>query len=212
MKNFLKKQREILAILAYVILIGALFYSVVFPVLKKIGQTRDKIQEEQIKQEGNKKHLEELPKFKEQYKSLENVDFKQYLLDKNNAVVLIEKLEALAAQSGNKINITVQDQDLNKNVGGKAKKGQETTLTSELSNDNYLQFKIVINGDFNSIFKFIKILENFDYNSDIIGLSIRSNKVKTMGTINPFSSNDAQNKESSDGKLEATLDAVFYAK
>lgn len=209
MKNLIKKQREILAIFLYIVLILVLVYVVIIPLLQKITYIKDKIQEEQIKQESNRKHLDELPKFKEQYKMLENVDLEQYLLDKGNAVSLIEKLETLASQTGNKINIAVQEENKNTNV--KVKKG-EVSIVSDLPSDKYLQLKITLGGDFNSIMKFIKNLENFDYNSDIIMMDIKNRKIiSNLNSGNPFSSGEQQGNDG-DGKVEAILDTVFYSK
>lgn len=209
MKKFLKKQREILAVLMYILLISGLIYVVVLPLLSKINNIKDKIQEEQIKQESSKKHLEELPKIKEEYQMIEDVDLKQYLLDRGNEVSLIEKLEALAARSGDKISIAVQD-DKNKSVPAKAKKGQESSIVTDLSSDKYLQLRITLAGDFNSIGRFVKSLETFEYYSDIIGMQIRSNKSVTSNA-SPFSATKPEENKNS-GELEAVLDSVFYAR
>lgn len=214
MENFLKKQREILVIIVYVVFVIGLIYAVIFPLLSRISDSRDKIQEEQLRQESSKKHLDELPKFKEQYGMLKDVDLQTYLLDKDNAVTLIEKLEALAAQSGNTITITVQDQDASKNVSVKSKKDQDKALINDLPNDNYLQLKILLDGNFNSIGKFVKLLESFEYNCDIVDMDISVKKQNGSASSNLFSSNGEKPEEpkKTNGQLEATLNTVFYAK
>lgn len=213
MEKFLKKQREILAVLLYALLISGLCYMVIRPLLSKINSTMDRIQEEQIRQESSKKHLEELPKIKEEYQMIKDTDLKKYLLDRGNEVALIEKLEALAAGSGNKISIAVQDQEKNKAAATKTKKGVEQNITADLPSDNYLQLEIVLNGDFNSIGKFVKSLETFDYYSDIIGMEIKNLKEtsKTSST-SPFSDAKPEENGNSITGVEASLNTVFYVR
>ena len=91
---------------------------------------------------------------------------------------------------------------------------QEDVLTNDLPNENYLQFEIVLNGDFNTIGRFVKSLENFEYYCDIVGLQIRNSTEVTSSKSsqgNPFNeSGDSRDSQNKNGKLEATLDVVFY--
>ena len=238
MNNFFKKQREVLAILVYVVFIFALVYFVVFPLLAKIGNVKDQIQEEAMNQEISRQQLSELPKIQDQYAVLEkNAASADVLLDKGNAVVLIENLEKLADDSGDKITITVDDQNTATTpVVSQVKNADSNTLVKNLPSANYLQFKIVLNGNFFAISKFVNSLESFNYYSDIIGIEIKKDDainqsslaVSDSGVLNPF---QATGKVTAPGsspsssvqavpapanipsdKLDATLDVVFYTK
>lgn len=216
MNNFLKKRREILAIFAYVALIAGLFYAVIFPLISKINDVNDRLQEETLKQESARQHLSELPKIQQQYEVIEkNATSLDVLLDKNNAVGLIETLEKLADETGNSITISVQDQSPAKS-SAKAKNAQENTIVNSLPSQNYLQLKITLNGDFDRMGKFIKALESFEYYCDIIGIQIKDTKEEDkLSGGDPFDSKSKQSaaaESKKSGDLEAVLDVVFYAK
>ena len=237
MKNFFQKQREILAIFFYVLFILALVWVVILPLLGKINNVNDQIQQEAMKQQSNKQRLDDLPKIQAQAEAVEkNQAALDVLLDKNNAVVLIEKLEKLADDSGDKITIAVQDQASAKTLApaetpapaGAASTPPDNSLVSKLPNQNYLQLKITLDGNLNSIAAFIKSLESFEYYSDIIGLDIKKSDPTAAGAaalagsgmLSPF---DAAGKPIAapasptaatvpTDSLSASLDVVFYTK
>ena len=115
MKKIFQKQREIIIIFAYVGVVLALIYFIILPLLSKIEGVNNQIQEESMKQEIVKQQLGELPKIQQQYNTLQtNEGAIDVLLDKDKAVALIESLEKLAQDSGNKIEISVQNSQLQK--------------------------------------------------------------------------------------------------
>lgn len=212
MENFIKKQREIIAVVAYIFFIAVLIYGIVLPVYGKIGEMKDRIQEEQIIQESKRKSLSELPVISSQFEKIENSTFLNSLLDRENAVGLIESLEKLASESGNEIAITAQEQTNTKNTSAKSKKAQEKENIISLPNENYLQLKITLQGDFNTIVKFIKKLENFPYYNDIISMQIQKNTEKRTDK-NIFSPTEGRDTIENTGKdLEGSFDIVFYTK
>lgn len=227
MKNFFKKQREPLALIVYALLVFAIVWGVVFPLLGKIDFVKNKIQEENLRQQGSRERLSELPKIRNQFSELEkNESSLDVLLDKNNAVVLIEKLEKIADDSGDKITISVQDQTTLKTPPVTAQNSKDNALVNALPSKNYLQLRIALTGDFNSINKFVKSLESFEYYCDIIGMQIKtsdttSSNLPTVadnsGMLDPFAgsgkTNAVKSTSSSTGNnLSAILDVVFYSK
>jgi Tfp pilus assembly protein PilO len=217
MKNFFQKQREIMIIFVYVIVIAALFYFVILPLLSKIEGVNNEIQEESMKQEIVRQQLANLPKIQQQYDVLqENEGSIDVLLDKDKAVVLIESLEKLAQDSGNNIEISVQTPPAQKSTAVKpGKKTLENVLVDALPSTDYLQMQIKLTGDYNKIVDFIGRLENMEYYSDIIGIQIGENDTASGAVvINPFSSVKPADSEkiSNQGDLKATLDVVFYIK
>lgn len=223
MKNFLHKQREIIAILAYVAVVVGIVYFAIFPLLGRINSINDEIQQETMKQESVKLHIEQLPKIQKQYEALQaSGDLMDVLLNKDKAVVLIERLEKLADSTGNEITIAVQQET------APVKKTQtktattaavEDTLVANLPSADYLEMKISLNGSYNSIIEFIDLLEKFEYYADIIEIKINKEEANvstvnsaTVGMFSRSSSVTSKQAETSSkkGELAASLGVVFY--
>lgn len=220
MKKIFQKQREIIIIFAYIVAVTMLVYFVVLPLLSKIEEANNQIQEESMKQEIIKQQLGELPKIQQQYDALqENEGSVDILLDKDNAVTLIEKLETLADNCGDKIEISVQNSQLQKNiVVATIKTSTEDTLINALPSTDYLQMQIVLTGNYNEAIDFIRKLESMEYYSDITGIKIKQNEQTIdVGVANPFSSNSTTDVQKISDKsnlenIETTLNVVFYTK
>jgi len=220
MKNFFKKQREIITILIYVGVVLVLIYFVILPLLSKIKNINDQIQEGGMKQELVKQQLAELPKIQQQYNVLQkNEGLIDVLLNEEEAVVLIERLEKLAQDSGNKIEISVQNPQLKKStatVPGKI--NADNVLVSALPSTDYLQMQILLTGDYNKAVDFIGKLENIEYYSDIIGIRIKQGELSSStGAANPFIPGSVVDPQQiSNGSnladLKTILDVVFYTK
>jgi hypothetical protein len=229
MKKFFKKQRELVIIIAYAGLVFVLVYFVILPLISRINTKIDQIQEENIQQEIVRQQIEDLPKIQQQYDVLQKEEgLIDVLLDRNDAVTLIKKLEKLAENSGNKITIAVQDapvqpvQKSNPKTAAKTNVADSDDITKSLPSTNYMQLKITLDGNYNSIVNFVKLLEKFEYYSDIIGIQIRQNEssggqtanIGTLNSSNTVSKNGEEIKPTEENKttLEASLDVVFYTK
>lgn len=226
MKNFFKKQSEILAILLYVIAVIGLVYFIILPLIGRINGISDQIQQELLNQEGVKLHIEQLPKMQKQFQDLQNNgELENVLLKKEKAVVLIEKLEELAESTGNEIKIEVQDVAIIEPVKKSAKKGAESSdnaLILGLPSSDYLQMKIILTGEYNSIIGFIALLEKFEYYSDITIIQINKsdNSAKSPNSISnsgmfgsaPLAADDdsAQVAVPMKNEIAASLNVVFY--
>ncbi|MDD5463552.1 MAG: hypothetical protein PHP62_00165 [Candidatus Moranbacteria bacterium] len=223
MKNFLNKQREIIAILAYVAVVVGIIYFAIFPLLGRIRSINDEIQQETMKQESVKLHIEQLPKIQKQYEALQaSGDLMDVLLNKDKAVVLIERLEKLADNTGNEITIAVQqDTAPVKKTQAKAATtaAVEDTLVANLPSTDYLEMKISLNGSYNSIIEFIDLLEKFEYYADIIEIKINKEEANVSttnsATVGMFSrpvsvTSKQPETPSKKGELTASLGVVFY--
>lgn len=224
MKNFIQKQKELVVISAYIMVIIMLIYFVVVPLVSKINETNDQIQKERINQNMIEQKIAELPKIQQQYNTiLEKENIIDVFLDKNEEVGLIEKIEKLAQDTDNKIEISVQsNQPQTKNTDNKKKKKVEETLVSKLPSTDYLQMQIILNGSYNDMLNFIRRLENMENYSDIIKIKIEqtdSNAItnSNFGSANPFvqaPSTDSEDTANSviEKDLKTTMDIVFYTK
>lgn len=222
MNNFLRKQREIVAIIAYVAVIFLLVYFVVLLLIEKINEANYQIQEEGMKQEIARQHINDLPKIQKQYEELENsIDLTDVLLDENEAVALIERLEKTAKETENNIEIEVQAQNDQKKSPAKTKAGAEVLLVDELPTQDYLQLKITLDGRYDSIVDFVRKIENFEYYCDITEVQInRSDDVSSARSgseaTNPFSFSVKKDEKDiakdKNGPLSSSLIVVFYKK
>lgn len=229
MKNFLHKQREILTVLAYVGIVSVLVFFVILPLLDRIDRINDQMQEENARHESIENQIKDLPKIQKQYEDLQNnQDLSAVLFEKNEAVQLIERLEKLAEETGNIIDMSIQDTAPvavdNKKTSSKTKNETEKSLLEDLPNSNYLPIKIIISGDYNSIYKFTKSLELFEYYSDTISIQIiQSEKTKneksssslSFDAQNPFSAENSEESVEDKARelpLTATLETVFYTR
>jgi hypothetical protein len=227
MNNFLKKYREAIAILVYAALIGSVVYFVVAPLKREITNRRDGLQEEISNKEGKQKKILEIPKIKEQFLTVqsESKDM-EVLLKRDDAVILMERLEKLADETGNEIKIGVLDNDSNGKIAAAAKSKAKTdknkepakTIVDQIPTDtDLLEIKISLIGNFNDIVKFIERLENMEYYSDIIGIEIKKNDTKNtvespLAVPDPFATKQTEQKVADPNKLIGELDTVFYLK
>lgn len=218
-----------MGITIYAVLIGSIVYFFVLPLKAEITNRRDGLQEEISNKEGKQKKILEIPKIKEQFLTVQNESKDMdVLLKRDDAVVLMEKLEKLAEETGNEIKIGVLDNDPNGKIAAAAKSKAKTdknkakepakTIIDQLPTDtDLLEIKISLVGKFNDILKFINRLENMEYYSDIIGIEIKKNEVKNknaespLAVPNPFAPRKTD-KVVDPTKLIGELDTVFYLK
>jgi hypothetical protein len=224
MKKFFQKQREVLTVVAYVGFVVLLVCFVIFPLLKKISNVADNAQRDILDHDIVRQRVNEIPRMQQQYQLVEkNENILDVLLDENEAVQLIEELEKIAQDSQNTIVITMQEQDTGMKMldTTKNKKDEEKTVLGSLPSQEYLQMKIELKGDYNSIIKFIDFLENLEYYCDIVAIQMRnadsSEYNRRSELVDPFEESDPssiQPEESQDIKknIECIIDVVFYTK
>ncbi len=227
MKNFLKKQRNAVAIVLYMALIAGVVYFIIMPLLSRINKVQDKIQEEKINQELKDQRINDLPKMQSQYENLQsNKSTLNILFEEKNAVELIEKLEKLSQETGNNIKISAKEKinpqkELPKS--NEKKKAEEMTLADGLPSSDYLQMDLELYGEYNAAINFISKLENFEYYCDIIGIKMiqesesGNNKYAnkdSFGVVNASPENEIQNlpEATNTKKIITNLEVVFYTK
>lgn len=227
MKNILKKQREVIAIFIFVVFIVGLFYFAILPLIKRIDEKNNQIQEETIKQQSASKQISDLPKMEQQYNLLQNGSG-DILLDKERAVTLIEKLEKLAESTDNKITIKVSQESVSvQKVSAKGKAKVDESLMGDLPGADYLKMNIALNGGYNSIMNFVRMLEKFEYYGDVVSIQIVKSSESSSSQqqsfsngdalLNPFEGNANEKREKTIQQnpadmLQASLETVFYTK
>lgn len=224
MKEFLHKKRLYLSIFVYLLLMAALLAFITVPLMKRIQIKMDEFQKKNEDYEIRRNRLGEIPRLKVQFEMAEieesNINF---LLDKNNTINLIERIENLSSSTGNEIKIEVMEKESNltvENIEMKQKeksrnKGAEKKLIDDFAELKYLKFKINIKGKYDNFVNFVEKIENLNYHSDII--AIKTGKVvesKDKVFQNPY--NPATEKANPDEKkvendiLESSVEILFY--
>lgn len=228
MKNLLSKQREIVAILLYGLIVAALFYFLIMPLIGSINDRSNQIQEENMKQESTANRLKDLPRIQSQFKMLnEGTGASEILLNKKNQVVLIEKLEKLAESTGNDISFVVMQNkvDQQKTAPKNTKAKVDESLMGKLPSQEFLQIQIILVGKYDSIRNFMRLLGDFEYYNDIVSIQIAMDDDSEAGIkrqssdgviADPFSVIPTDPISSPQpeavNKLKASLDTVFYSK
>ena len=223
MKAFLAKYKEAIVITIFFALLGALVYFVVFRFLKNISVKSDNIQEEILFQEGKKKRLESIPAYREKAQEISAEKEKlNVFVSKENALALIEELEAMSQKTGVQISINIDEKSNNtaatKSAPAKKDDKAQKTLMESLPNQNYLSLKMDIFGEYPKIMDFVQKMENMRYMNDMISLQINkaNDEEKEVAPQREVFGNDnqvvAENAEvaTTKGPLKATIGAVFY--
>lgn len=213
MKNIWKKYREIVVILAYVLLLGILFYFAIRPLFASISQNIEKIQQGTVEQERRIGKMKEAASLEKQaeiiQKEAENM---QVLSGRDQIVTLLELIEKIGEETGNEIKIEVSDE-----TAVKAEKGGKD-LISQLPTDKYIKMKITISGKYNNFANFVRKIESMQYWSDIVSLRISASEVELQGkknNISPFQKVVIESKDKEEKILEnagvvAEAGMVFY--
>jgi hypothetical protein len=225
MKKIWEKYKEFFILLVYIILFACIIMFVARPLFDKIREKRDYAEKKSIDMDITQEKIKELPQIKDK---MELIGQKEKNLEiffrQEDAISLIEHLEGLATETGNNITINIVEENnkIDKKDIKKNSKDKEVTIKGDLIDYNYLTMRIVLNGDFNSIHKFIKRTESMAYFSDIISLKL-SQKNDTIDdqrkTINssifkgssaPVEEDVVEESRRYESPIDATLDVIFY--
>lgn len=225
MNKIWEKYKELFIVTAYVLAVFVMIKVIAQPLLDKIEEKRIYAEEKKTDQEVIRKKIEELPAMKEKMETVNseadrlNVFFRQ-----DNALSLIEKLESLAAETGNDIKITIvsEDNSENKNKSQKSANKDKEGVLGDLESFNFLSVSLGLEGDFNSILKFMEKMENMEYFSDIVSLDIENvseddlRGISSGGSVFQVTGNRSDNSPTREisrkyeNPLGATLEVIFY--
>lgn len=213
MKDFLKKNKIILAIAGYLTLIGLFFYFAVMPASEKITGKANDIQQEKIDQEITNMKIAAVPAIEKDYENYkENEGNLNFLIDQSQAqdVEFIKDLEGLAADTGNRIEFKIQDAV---KVADKNKKKDDANIKDKLAYADFISMQIALEGNYHSLLDFLHKLENHKNYVNI--LSVRSEKILLNDANNqnsPAASPSGKAKSASKEVLNSILDVAVYTK
>lgn len=213
MKIFWKKYREIIVVLAYILLLGLLFNFAIRPLLAGISQNIEKMQKETIDQErrlGKIKEASGLEKQSERIKKeAENM---RVLAERDRIVALLEMIEKIAEETGNEIEIKTNDEK----AVGTEKGGKD--LIAQLPTDKFIKMKITVSGKYANFANFVRKIESMKYWADIISLRIAASEPDSpidKPSSSPFQksvpdSASKKEKNAASAGVIAEVESVFY--
>ena len=209
MKEFLKKNKIAVAVIAYALLALLFLYFLVAPSVARISEKAQKIQQQEIDNRLDEERVVSLPAMEEGYAKFKDNESDLFIImDSSKEVDFIKELEKLAEETKNRIEFRVQE-EADKKSAAKKKEG-EADIKGKLAYANYLSMQIAIEGDYEGLLKFISKLENFHNYVNIISVSSEKNQIKEANQgSGPFSAN-SQTKEASREVINTILDVVVY--
>lgn len=209
MKDFLKKNKIAVTLIAYVVLILAFMYFLVMPSIVAISDKAQRIQQQEIDRKLNEERAASLPSMEEGYVRFKDNEGKLVIImDSSKEVDFIEELEVLAEETENRIEFRVQE-SVDKKAVSKKKEG-EADIKSKLAYTNYLSMQIALEGDYDSLLKFMNKVENLHNYVNIVSVSSEKNEIKeAKQNSGPFSVSNPT-KENGREVLNTILDVVVY--
>lgn len=219
-KIFWKQHKFAVINVCFVVFVSGLIYSVARPLVNAIAYKSDEIQKRTIDNELNQAKLEKVTELEDEYKYIENNQQSlEVIFSSEEQVNLIRKLENLAAETGNAIELKVLE-DANatdkKTIGksGKEKK-EEPGIKEEITYEKYASLEITLHGSYSDLLKFLHKLENSTQYINVISLKVEklkeakaknSDQFSQVGSI--FLPADNTIPEENDKKEKETLKSV----
>jgi len=226
MKKIWENYKEVFILLAYAAFLIGLFVFIAKPLFSQIQEKRKYAEEKAVEKEITDKKIKELPQLKEKMAVIQQEEAKlNVFFSQENALPLIEKIETLAAETGNGIKIEIiSEGGSSKDDARKNKDKDKEAIMSNLPGANFIIVRLSLSGDFNSAARFIQKIENFDYFSDIISIKMSridrgDSRDRLKSGSGFFNSNAGENEKEADRKtykyetpLEVILETAFYQK
>ncbi len=183
MKIIWLKYKIIIIILIYLLVAGLLMFFLGMPLIHKIKNKSNQIQEDLIDQKIKQSRLSKLPCMKNDLIEYQNKSKDlAVLFDSGNEVEFIEDIEAIADKTGNSIKLKIGD-PVNTSKITKPKKNKLTkNILSDITYKKYFPMQINLQGNYVGLVNFIYQLENFKFYINVV--SIDSKKQKVVSNIN----------------------------
>jgi hypothetical protein len=177
MKEIWKKHKLSIATLAFLALLLAMILFLAVPFIKKIKEKADNVQKKILDNQIDRERIEKIPQMGDTQKVInEKRGEIDVILNHEDEVEFIKKLEALADQTGNKMTLTVNEPKAGSPAVPKAKAiGEKKGILDSLSYDKYVSIQINLEGDYLGLVDFLSKLENFKYYVNVISLESKKN-------------------------------------
>jgi F0F1-type ATP synthase membrane subunit b/b' len=209
MKKILKKYKLWFGIVGFFLVLGLIFVFAVKPLINLIQEKSDNIQRKVIDSEVIKKRIEKIPEMKANQELFRGEGGSlNVIMGASNEVDFIKRLEALAEETGNKIELKIDEAELAKKSASvaapaatneaesaatssapkKVVKKDPEDIKANLPSENYLTIQIMLQGGYGNFVNFLRRLENLDFYVNVIALNVT--KVEKSG----FEQNQSPNE------------------
>lgn len=190
MKDFFKKYKIYIVTGICVVLVGNFFYWGICRLIKDIKFNADEMQRKIIDSEINEKKLAKIPQIQKTSGELVENDKKLTgILKEEDEVDFIKKIDTLAEETKNKIDLKIIDDGQKEKDKVSTKTKNKTEPNIKLPESNYISLQANLTGNYSSLYNFIKRLESFEYYVNIVSISIsveEDKSVKERAISNPF--------------------------
>lgn len=219
MKKFLKKYKIYVASFTYVLFLVVVYFFIAGPLLSKIENNNNLIKEKIASQENNREKISKLPNLKNQFdKIIANESRIKIGLTSNSVVGLLEKIEEISEETGNKVKIEIADSPVikEKKETSKSKKNvkKEENIIDKLPIDRYIIVNIRLAGNYNNFVNFVRKIETLDYYSDITSIVMSKEIIKNSSSPNPFATGELESAQKEMEKIKnevySEITVAFY--
>jgi len=226
MKEFWIKNKLVIVIAVYAVLIipGSYFSARLF--LGRIIDTSDRIQESIMDDKLQESKISDIPRMEEISNNIgKNRDVMASMIEESMEIGFIKSLETLADDTGNEISLSVDDPEKDKatqkTAANSKDKQAEKGIKDSLSHAKFVSLNITLSGGYENMVDFVHKLENGKYYVNIISVDSRKNQQQSGSVnqgsggifINSGSSGQTENPSSEGDNPEniiTTLSAVVY--
>ena len=205
MINKLKQHKILVNISFFSVVTVVIMFFVAMPLIRKIKIQTDEIQQKIMDREINQSRLAKLPEmekrheiFASQQKNLE------VIINSDQEVDLIKKLESLAEETGNKLTLKINDEN-----GKTPQKGDD--IKSKLPYNNYIVMQLSLEGYYEGFINFIHKLENLNNFVNVTSISLAKAVVENQennGSAGYANNESVPSKEI----LKSSIEVVVYVK
>lgn len=221
MKNFWKKQNQNILICGLPIVGLVIVFLLIIPQKKSMDYKANEIQEMITQHEIKSKKISEIDKMRQQYEFIErNSNNIGLVFSSDKVVEVIEKIEKIAEETGNKISIEI---DENKKDEKKSIEKEKKDKVLQPAAENYITMKVKLEGGFHDLMKFVNKVERLGYYADIFSMQTTIEKPASANYsgsfVNPFAGGLVETKEKEIDRstteqgeriIYSTLDILFY--
>jgi hypothetical protein len=227
MKGIWRKYKLWISLLSYAAAVVLLLFFLVNPLIQKIKQKSEEIQKRTVDNEINLARISKLPEMKNVHETfVQEEPNLNIIVDSSREVDFIEKLETLAEETGNKIELKIlenyTDQNASKSPAVSKGKNIADEIRASLPYGKYLVVQVSLEGNYDNFLNFIYKLENFDYYVNVLSISLgkQAQENTQESGSDPFTPSNANTGGSPDAKskiipketLKSSINIAAYIK
>lgn len=182
MKQFMRKNRILLAVVVFLMVVPVAAYYIGVFLLQRIEQKSYNYQKMLVDGELEKARVEKIPQMEEVDKEFERDGYVvNSILGRDREVDFIEYLEVLAGETENAINIEIVEAGRTELVKKTKSKKQieedKKSIEEQLAHKEYTSMQLELRGTYASLLNFVNKLENGEYYVNIISFSLEKKLV-----------------------------------